>query len=92
MLRVGIAIGKPVGKAVQRNLVRRRIQGALDSVDVSRATQCDILIVAKPGAAALSYTELAQQLLGGLREPLQLQARIAPASAGTLERRPVGVG
>jgi ribonuclease P protein component len=62
MLRVGIAIGKAVGSAVWRNLVRRRIQYLLDTLDVSRASDSDILIVAKPGAAQLTYAELELQL------------------------------
>jgi len=55
--RVAFAVGRPTGRAVTRNLVRRRLQGALRD----RATALPAgayLISAGPDSADLSYDEL----------------------------------
>ena len=56
-VRVGIAVSKSVGKAVVRNLVKRRIRGALDALADPPAAR--LLFVAKPAAAAAGYARLA---------------------------------
>ncbi len=61
--RVAFAIGKPVGNAVTRNRVRRRLRAAL--VDVDRARQQGLpagayLIGADRSVAVLPYTDLVQ--------------------------------
>ncbi len=68
--RVAFAIGKPVGSAVVRNRVRRRLRAALAaSTDLLREG-CSYLVAARPSAATLSYDELATTLracLGAVR-------------------------
>jgi ribonuclease P protein component len=56
--RFGVTVSSQVGGAVVRNLVRRRIKGALDAFPApSRPVR--ILFVAKPAAAAAPYQRLA---------------------------------
>ena len=57
--RVGIVVSKSVGGAVERNLVRRRIRGALEELGASLAGGRRFLIVARPGALAAPYAGLA---------------------------------
>ncbi|MEX2659223.1 MAG: ribonuclease P protein component [Acidimicrobiales bacterium] len=69
--KVAYAIGKAVGGAVTRNLVRRRLQAAIATAapDLSPGTY---LIGAGPAAATASYAELADSLtdaLAGLPRP-----------------------
>jgi ribonuclease P protein component len=56
--RIAVSVSKAVGNAVVRNLVRRRIRGALDACDPLEAG-IRLLIVAKPAAAAASFMGLA---------------------------------
>jgi ribonuclease P protein component len=56
--RVGVTVSKAVGGAVVRNLVRRRIRGALDELPPP-ASPLRLLFVAKPAAAAVPYGRLA---------------------------------
>ena len=74
--RVAYAIGKVVGGAVTRNLVRRRLQAVVASVaaDLGSGTY---LVGAGPGAATASFAELATALttaLGALPDPAGLPA------------------
>ncbi len=63
--RVAYAIGKPVGNAVTRNLVRRRLQAVVTSVapELGPGTY---LIGATPAAANASFDELAGSLTAAL--------------------------
>jgi ribonuclease P protein component len=56
---VAIAVGKAVGCAVERNLVRRRIRGALEELGASFLGGRRYLIVARPAALAEPYAALA---------------------------------
>ncbi|MGP6158062.1 MAG: ribonuclease P protein component [Vulcanimicrobiaceae bacterium] len=63
--RVAVTVGKGVGGAVVRNLVRRRIAGALEALGgVERPAV--ILFVAAPPAAALPYAALAADVASAL--------------------------
>ncbi len=53
---VGITVGKPVGKAVIRNRVRRRIAAILHHVLEGRRVR--LLVIARPGAAAAPFLQL----------------------------------
>ena len=64
--RVGYAIGRVVGGAVQRNLVRRRLQAVVASVSAELAPGT-YLIGAGPAALGASSTELRAALLDALR-------------------------
>jgi ribonuclease P protein component len=54
--RVGYAIGKRVGNAVTRNLVRRRLRMIVRSLPL--LTGHDIVITARPQAASVTFEEL----------------------------------
>jgi ribonuclease P protein component len=56
--RCGFSISRQVGKAVTRNRVRRRLRGILRLTPLKPGW--DIVIIARPPAAAASYAELKQ--------------------------------
>jgi ribonuclease P protein component len=65
--RFGVTVSGRVGKAVVRNLVRRRVRGALDALPPP-PRPLRILFVLKPAAAESSYDRLAADVaraLGG---------------------------
>ena len=72
--RVAVSVSSEVGGAVVRNLIRRRIRGALDALPPA-ATPFRALFVVKPPAAAAPYGELAGDVasalgrLGTIRAP-----------------------
>lgn len=57
---VGIAVGKPVGKAVVRNTVRRRVAAILRDALAGRRLR--VLVVARPMAAEVSFSVLRRDL------------------------------
>lgn len=57
---VGITVSKPVGKAVVRNKVRRRVAAILSEMLEGRCLR--LLVVARPTAAAASYAQLRNEL------------------------------
>lgn len=57
--RVGISVSKKVGKAVQRNLVRRRLRELLRASLPHWKVGFDAVVVARASAADASYSELA---------------------------------
>jgi ribonuclease P protein component len=68
--RAGIAVGKRVGGAVQRNRVKRRVREILRARLAELTPGWDIVISARPPAAAASFAELSaaiDQLLGRAR-------------------------
>jgi putative membrane protein insertion efficiency factor/ribonuclease P protein component len=64
--RVAVTVGKGVGGAVVRNLVRRRIVGALEALGGDAERPSVILIVAQPPAASLPYARLAADVAAAL--------------------------
>lgn len=59
--RVGFVVSKKVGKAVVRNRVRRRLREALRAILAERTPRCtsfDVIVIAKPAAAAADYWQL----------------------------------
>lgn len=77
---IGVTVSKAVGGAVVRNLVRRRIRGALDALSASRPTGGKLLLVARPAAALAPYGRLAGDVASAL-------AALAEAPCGTPPRR-----
>ena len=59
--RFGVSVSSAVGGAVVRNLIRRRIQGALDALSPP-ADPLRALFVAKPAAAAATFAQLARDV------------------------------
>ena len=62
---VGISVSKAVGGAVVRNLVRRRLQAALQE-SLSPQTRMRAVIIARPSAAAAAFPSLLAQVRRGL--------------------------
>jgi ribonuclease P protein component len=56
--RYGISTSRRLGSAVVRNRVRRRLRAALRALDGGIARGWDLLIVARPAAAAATLAEL----------------------------------
>lgn len=61
--RLGVTVGSKVGKAVRRNLVRRRIKEAYRIHQNEVASGYDIVVVARVRAASTPYTQLESSLL-----------------------------
>jgi len=57
---VGITVGKPVGKAVVRNKVRRRVAAILQQMLADRRLR--LLVVARPLAATTPFAQLRNEL------------------------------
>ncbi len=59
--RVGFAVGRPVGRAVTRNLIRRRFRSVMG--ELARAGRLPAglyLLGAKPGAEQLTFLQLSE--------------------------------
>ena len=61
---VGIAVGKAVGGAVLRNLVRRRAKAVFDGLGLQTRPLWRFVLVAKPGSAGLPFAALERELHG----------------------------
>jgi ribonuclease P protein component len=59
-LRVGLSVSKRVGKAVTRNLVKRRIRNAFANMNVIGGW--DIVVTAKPNSSEASYGDLGEAI------------------------------
>lgn len=57
--RFAITVSKAVGGAVERNLVRRRIRGALEALGAALPEDRRFVIVARPNASVEPYARLA---------------------------------
>ncbi|HUI25591.1 MAG TPA: ribonuclease P protein component [Candidatus Kryptonia bacterium] len=65
--RVGITVSRQVGGSVQRNHVKRRVREWFRRHREQIRPAQDLVIIAKPGAAALSFAEIATELTKPLR-------------------------
>lgn len=72
--RVGFTVPKKVGKAHERNLVKRRLRHLLRH-QKERFRAHDVVVIAREGAAALSFDELAAQLERALGRALEAAAK-----------------
>ncbi|WP_260320645.1 ribonuclease P protein component [Helicobacter gastrocanis] len=61
---LGLSVSKKVGKAVQRNLLKRRVRAILSHARLEKQV---IVFVARAGISSLSYAELKQQILACLK-------------------------
>lgn len=62
---VGLVTSKKVGKAVTRNLIRRRLREILRRMHLP---SCELLVVAHPEAADASFAELWRDLSHALKK------------------------
>lgn len=60
--RLGLAVSKSVGNAVTRNRVKRRFRIISKTHEQVLPARCDIVLRAKPSAAAASFACLEQQV------------------------------
>jgi ribonuclease P protein component len=63
--RVGLAVGRGIGKAVVRNRTRRRLREAVRPL-LSAMAPCDVVVVARAGASDASGAELAGSVAAAL--------------------------
>jgi ribonuclease P protein component len=66
--RVGISTGKKVGHAVKRNRVKRRMKEILRRQRSLLRRNVDLVLVAHPGAAALSFSEMESEITGIMKK------------------------
>ena len=60
--RVGITVGGPVGGAVVRNRLRRRMKAILDRYPFGTPPWRDIVFIARPGAGELAFDALVTEV------------------------------
>lgn len=60
--RLGLAVSKSVGKAVVRNLVKRRFRVLASKYESLLPCYCDVVLRAKPSAANATFASLNQQV------------------------------
>ena len=65
--RIGIATPKTLGGAVERNRVRRRLRELVREHYGSLPSRIDLLVIARPAAAAATWTELRDAFASLLR-------------------------
>jgi ribonuclease P protein component len=78
--KVGIVVPKTVGKAVDRNRLRRRCKAILDRAALG-APHRWYVIQCRPGAAGLTFEELGRHLMSALARSQR------PRQAGTARSR-----
>jgi ribonuclease P protein component len=73
--RVGVAAGRTVGKAVQRNRAKRLLRAAVRGLLTSIAPGLDLVLIARAPLTASSYAEVVEAVTGLVR-----RARLTPDS------------
>jgi len=79
--RYGFVVGKRIGKAVARNLVKRRLREVVRAATLK--TGWDVVLIARSPSAAADYHELGASVAGLLRRARILEDR--DRSEGTIE-------
>jgi ribonuclease P protein component len=79
--RVGVVVSKKVGKAVQRNRVRRRLREIVRAKLPGWKEGFDAVVVARAGAAGAEFRELAESLEELARRAHLVRQDGAPAGA-----------
>ena len=64
--RFGLVVGKRIGGAVQRNLVKRRLREIIRQLDIKKGM--DILIVARTGVTSAGFTDLKNTVSSALKK------------------------
>jgi len=65
--RLGLTVSRRVGQAVTRNLLKRRLREAFRKASPQWPQGVDLVVIARPGAAALDQAQLARELEQGVR-------------------------
>lgn len=60
--RLGVTVSRRVGGAVQRNLVKRRIREWFRRHSLASQGDCDVVVIARPGAARIDSTTTVDEL------------------------------
>ncbi len=60
--RYAISVGKKIGKAHERNYLKRKIRAALQSLNIPLDNNVDIFIIARAKAKELEYALLVEQI------------------------------
>lgn len=61
-IKIGLAVTKKVGKAVVRNLIKRRIRSAISPLLPSLKPNYNLIIVARPNIVDANYQEIENEL------------------------------
>ena len=77
--RIGYAIPRKVGGAVDRNLVKRRLREAVARNDDLLVAATDYVLIARPGLAAAADAQGFDWLCGQVEELLRAAAEKAPS-------------
>lgn len=65
--RLGMAVSRKVGNAVNRNRVKRRLRALFQRMRAELAVALDVVVIARRGAAEASFADLERDLRRGLR-------------------------
>ena len=60
--RYAISVGKKIGKAYERNYLKRKIRAALQVLNIPLDNNVDIFIIARPKANELEFVDLVKQI------------------------------
>ena len=74
--RFGFVVAKPVGGAVKRNLVKRRMRAIARELTPTISEPVNIVVRALPGAAEMSWQDLRDELLQ-LMSSIKVKAGVA---------------
>jgi len=66
-VRLGITTSRKVGSAPERNRIRRLVREFFRHHRRRFTAPCDLVVIARPGAADLRYADVVQQLSRALR-------------------------
>lgn len=76
-LRVGLSVSKRVGKAVTRNLVKRRIRNTFAGMNITGGW--DVVVTAKPHSSEASYEDLGEAIQKSVeRLGIELESSAGP--------------
>ena len=89
--RLGITVGGKLGKAVKRNLVRRRLREIYRINEARFLPGYDLVVVARVRAVHSSYRDLERSLIslagrGKLLRPEEREGHLSPVKKGEAER------